>query len=185
MSCRSFRLREFCKDSDAVAAVEFAIVLPFMLLLYIGGIELANGMAISVKVTDTTHTVADLVSQNKCVTSAQVTTILNASSKVIAPYAISNAVVTISELTTTSDGKSATVAWSQALNGTPRSQGQSIALPQSLQGLSSNTGLIYGEVSYFYTPGLGYTISGTVAISDSYFLYPRQSTLVPLQTSCP
>jgi Flp pilus assembly protein TadG len=85
MSCRSFRLQEFCKDSDAVAAVEFAIVLPFMLLLYIGGIELANGMAISVKVTDTTHTVADLVSQNKCVTSAQVTTILNASSKVIAP----------------------------------------------------------------------------------------------------
>ncbi|PAM97061.1 hypothetical protein CJI59_36840, partial [Streptomyces sp. Alain-F2R5] len=40
------------------------MVLPFMLLLYVGGIELANGMAINVKVTAAAHSVADMVSQN-------------------------------------------------------------------------------------------------------------------------
>jgi Flp pilus assembly protein TadG len=168
-----------------MAATEFAIVLPFMLLLYIGGIELGNGLAINVKVTETTHTVADLVSQTKqCITNTQVSNILAASSAVIAPYAISNAVVTVSELTTQSGG-TATVTWSQSLNGTPRTAGQSIALPTSLAGMPTNVGIIYGEASYAYTPNLGYTISGTVMLSDSYFLYPRQSTFINLQTTCP
>ena len=45
MTSLSFRVRKFSTDADAVAAIEFAIVAPFMLLLYVGGIELANGMA--------------------------------------------------------------------------------------------------------------------------------------------
>ncbi len=74
MSQRLHRVRNLCDDTRAVAAVEFAIVLPFMLLLYIGGVELGNGMAISVKVSETAHTVADLVSRNQCVTDATLST---------------------------------------------------------------------------------------------------------------
>jgi Flp pilus assembly protein TadG len=176
-------LREFRSDTSAVAAVEFAIVLPFMLLLYLGGVELGNGMAINVKVTETTHTVADLISQNKCVTSAQVTAILNASAQVIAPYSISNAVVTVSELQPTGDGTTGTVIWSQSLNGTARTVGTTVTLPTSLTSVPTTSGLILGEATYFYTPNLGYTISGTVALGDSYFLYPRQTAFVPTITS--
>jgi Flp pilus assembly protein TadG len=57
MTSLSFRARELWIDAKAAAAVEFAMVLPFMLLLYIGGVELGNGMAINVKVTATTHSV--------------------------------------------------------------------------------------------------------------------------------
>lgn len=170
------RLRELQVDANAVAAVEFAIVLPFMLLLYLGGVELANGFAISVKVTSTTHTVADLVSQNKSINNAAMTNILNASKAVIAPYAVSNAVVTVSEVSTDSSG-AATVTWSDSLNGTARPIGQPIPLPSSLAGIP-NISLILGEVSYAYKPNLGYTITGTVTLTDSYFLYPRQSTSV-------
>lgn len=184
MAGRSALLQNFHDDVGAVAALEFALIAPVMLLLYIGGVELANGLAINVKVTETAHTVSDLVTQNKCVTGAQLSVMLNASSAVIAPYAIANAIVTVSELTTTGSG-TATVTWSQSLNGTARSQGQTIALPSSLSALPSNTGLILGEAAYAYKPNLGYTITGTVLLSDSYFLYPRQSTFVPLQTSCP
>jgi hypothetical protein len=38
--------------------------------------------------------------------------------------------------------------------------------------------LILGEVTYQYTPNLGFTISGTVPISDSYYLFPRVSSSV-------
>ena len=85
MSLSVHRVRNLWVDIRAVAAVEFAIVLPFMLLLFVGGVELGNALAISVKVSQTTHTVADLVSRNACVTDSALSTMLGASSVTIAP----------------------------------------------------------------------------------------------------
>jgi len=160
------RSRNFYDDRRGVAAVEFAIVLPFMLALYIGGVELGDGMAIKVKVTDTAHIIADLVTQNSSVNQAALNCILNASSATIAPYASSNLVVTVSEVSTNASGV-AKVAWSQSLNGTARSVGQ------------VNISMILGEVSYAYAPNLGYAITGTMNLSDSYYLYPRNSPSIP------
>jgi Flp pilus assembly protein TadG len=170
------RLRKFRDDRRGVAAVEFAAVLPFMLALYIGGVELGDGMAIQVKVTDTAHTVADLVTQNKTINNAAMSTILSSSAQIIAPYSRSNIVVTISEISTNASG-AATVTWSDSLNGTPRPVGQAVTLPSSLAG-QANISLILGEVSYPYTPNLGYTITGTVNLGDSYLLFPRNSTCI-------
>lgn len=171
------RWRHWRDDRRGVAAVEFAIVLPFMLALYIGGVELGDGMAIQLKVTDTAHIVADLTTQQTTsVTAANVQSILGASSATIAPYSSSNLVVTVSEVSTDASG-AATVTWSQSLNGTKRSAGQPITLPASLVG-QPNISLILGEVSYAYTPNLGYTITGTVMLTDSYYLFPRNSTSI-------
>jgi Flp pilus assembly protein TadG len=171
------RLRHLRDDRRGVAAVEFAIVLPFMLLLYIGGVELGDGMAIKVKVTDTAHIIADLVTQNSTVNQASLNCILNASSATIAPYASSKLIVTVSEVSTDASGV-AKVAWSQSLNGTARPVGQPVTLPSSLTGQASIS-MILGEVSYAYTPNLGYTITGTMNLADSYFLYPRNSPSIP------
>jgi Flp pilus assembly protein TadG len=195
MTSLSFRLRELWIDAQAVAAVEFAIVLPFMLLLYIGGVELGNGMAINVKVSATTHSVADMVSQNTQISAAQMQTILGASTAIIAPYRTTDSsgnsliTVTVSEVSTDGSGN-ATVQWSQSYNGTTvgtgRPVGQAITLPSSLTGTqNNNVSLILGEVSYAYTPNLGYTISGTVTLRDSYYLFPRCSTNSPTNSSFP
>jgi len=103
---------------------------------------------------------------------------LGASSATIAPYSVGNATVTVSEVSTDASGK-ATVTWSQALNGTPRPTGQPMTLPAALGNPSPPlVSLILGEVTYQYTPNLGYTISGTVPIADSYYLFPRVSSTV-------
>ncbi len=142
MTSLSFRVRTFWKDSEALAAIEFAMVLPFVLLLYVGGIELANGMAINVKVTAAAHSVADMVSQNTQVSTTQLQTILGASTAILAPYPTTNGgssltTVTVSEVSTDSNGN-ATVQWSQSYNGTNfgtgRPVGQRITLPTSLSG---------------------------------------------------
>lgn len=172
------RMRNLWVDTRAVAAVEFAIVVPFMLLLYVGGVELGNGMAISVKVSETAHSVADLVSRNACVTDSSLSTMLGASTATIAPYSAANTTVIVSEISTDSNGK-ATVTWSKALNGTPRPVAQPVTLPTALGTPSpSNISLLLGEVTYQYTPNLGYAISGTIPISESYYLYPRVSSVV-------
>ena len=178
MSRRLHSVRNLWVDTRAVAAVEFAIVVPFMLLLYIGGIELGNGLAIAVKVSETAHTIADLVSRNACVTDSALSTMLGASAVTIAPYSSVNTAVVVSEVSTDANGN-ATVTWSKALNGTPRSANTPMSLPSALGTPSPpNIALILAEVTYQYTPNLGYTISGTVPISQNYFLFPRVSSVV-------
>jgi len=195
MTSLSSRVRDLSSDTKAVAAVEFAIVLPFMLLLYIGGIELANGMAINVKVTATTHSVADMVSQNTQISAARMQSILGASTAIIAPYPTTDnkgsplITVTVSEVSTDSSGN-ATVQWSQSYDGksvgTGWPVGKKMTLPASLTGTpNNNVSLILGEVSYAYTPNLGYTISGTVTLRDSFYLFPRCSTNSPTNSSFP
>jgi Flp pilus assembly protein TadG len=172
------RVRNLWGDTRAVAAVEFAIVVPFMLLLYVGGVELGNGLSIGVKVSETAHTVADLVSRNACVTDAALSTMLGASSVTISPYSAASTTVTVSEVSTDASGN-ATVTWSKSLNGTARPANQAMTLPSALGTPSpSNISLILAEVTYQYTPGLGYTISGTVPITQSYYLFPRVSSVV-------
>src|SRR3974390_2889408 len=130
MTSLSFRVRKFSTDADAVAATEFAIVVPFMLLLYVGGVELANGMAINVKVSATAHSVADMVTQNTSLSTGQMQNILKAARAIIAPYAVNDnsgnpiLAVTVSEISSDANGN-LTVQWSQSYNGTNFGPGRS------------------------------------------------------------
>src|SRR5580658_425232 len=126
MTSLSFRARKFSTDADAVAATEFAIVVPFMLLLYVGGIELADGMAINVKVSATSHSVADMVTQNTSLSTASMQNILTGATAIIAPYPISGGQlqVTVSEISSDANGNM-TLQWSQAYNGSSFTTGRS------------------------------------------------------------
>ena len=168
-------LRRFARDRSAVSAVEFAIVLPFLLLLYVGSVELGDGLAIQYKVTLAARTVTDLASQYASIDGPTMSSILNASSTVIAPYSNSRMAVTVSEVTTNANGQG-TITWSDSLNGTAHTVGQSVTLPASLQ--TPNISLIWGEVTYPYQPPLGYAVIGTINIYQSSFFYPRLSNSV-------
>src|ERR1700694_2793014 len=111
------RFADFLGDRRGLSAVEFALLLPLMLTLYLGSVEVSNGVAADRKVAITARTVADLASRMTTIHNADMTNILNASSAVIAPYAVSNLVVTVSEVSMDAQGK-ATVTWSDSLNGT-------------------------------------------------------------------
>jgi Flp pilus assembly protein TadG len=212
MTSLSFRVRKFSTDVDAVAATEFAIVVPFMLLLYVGGIELADGMAINVKVSATAHSVADMVTQNTSLSTASMQNILTGATAIVAPYPVTGGssgslmTVTVSEITSDSSGR-LTLQWSQSYNGTSFGPGRpgigssttppygALAVPTSLNGTVGNANnpnnqndqvsFIVSEVSYAYTPNLGYTVSGTVNLGDSYWLFPRCSTNSPTNSTGP
>ncbi len=167
-------LRRFRGDRKGVSAVEFAILLPVMIGLYIGTVEISQAVAINRKVTLTASTVANIVSQYASISqSSQMPDILNASAAVLTPYAVNNAQVVVSCINIDAQGRS-TVSWSQTLNGTARGAGSSITLPAALD--IASTSLILGEVSYAYTPQLGYVITGTLNLSSSMYMRPRIST---------
>ena len=170
------RLRGFARCGDGAAAVEFAALLPFMLAVYLGGVEIGDGVAINRKVTITARDVADLASQYTAIYNADMTTILGAASTIIAPYPSSPLTVTVSEISTDNTGKS-TVTWSQSSpTGSALTPTNGFTLPGTLA--VNGTSLIYGQVTYAYTPTLGYVITGTMNLSSQIYMSPRQSQSV-------
>src|ERR1700761_2368233 len=107
-------LRRFARDPRGVSAIEFAMVLPFMLTLYLGTIEVGNGMAAKFKATLAVRTVTDLASQFVSIDTSTMSTILNAASTVMTPYTTSGMSITLSEITTNSSGQGS-ITWSCSL----------------------------------------------------------------------
>ena len=60
---RAGTARSFLRARGGATAVEFALLLPFLLLLYLGGFELTQALSTYRKLTDTTAELASIVSQ--------------------------------------------------------------------------------------------------------------------------
>ena len=60
-------LRGFFHDADGVAAVEFTIILPFMLVLYLGSLEFGNAMAVQFKTALATAQAGRIASRSRSV----------------------------------------------------------------------------------------------------------------------
>jgi Flp pilus assembly protein TadG len=171
----SRRLRRFTADERGVSAVEFAMLLPLMLTLYLGTVEVSQGIGADRKVTLTARTVGDLVSQTTSINNAEMSNSLNAAAAVMAPFPSSNLAVTVSSVSIDANGN-ATVDWSDTLNGTAHAKGSTVTLPAALN--IPSTSLIWSEVHYAYTPVIGYVISGTLNLKDEVYLRPRLSAKV-------
>jgi Flp pilus assembly protein TadG len=179
------RLRGFGRDDSGVSALEFAMLLPLMVTLYLGGVEVSQAVSADRKNTLVAHTVGDLVAQSTNVTSSDVTNILSAASSVAYPFPVSNLKVTVSSVCIDSTGTKATIGWSQTLNGTARSGTVTSSIPSAL--MVASTSLIWGEATYAYKPTIGWTITGTLSLYDKIYLRPRLSNSVTLDSAaaCP
>jgi Flp pilus assembly protein TadG len=162
------RIGRIARDTRGVSAVEFALVAPLMVGLYLGCAEISDGVGADRKVSLTAAAVANLAAQVTVISSTDMTDIFNATTSIIYPYSASNLKITLSCINIDAN-KNATVKWSKTQNGTALSG--SVSLPTAL--LIANTQLIYSQVSYAYKPTIGYTITGTLNLSDQIYMMPR------------
>jgi Flp pilus assembly protein TadG len=177
-------LRALLRDQRGISAVEFAMLLPLMVTLYLGGVEVSQAVAVDRKVTLISRTLGDLVAQATNVTTADMTNILAASAAIVVPYNDSNLKITVSSVKIDSTGV-AKITWSDTKNGTARTIGTTVTLPTALN--TANTSLIWAEAQYSYTPTIGYVITGTMTLKDQIYMRPRLSDCVTrtgVTTSC-
>ena len=166
-------LRRFVRDKRGVSAVEFAMLLPLMITLYLGGVEVSSAIAVDRKVTQVARTLGDLVAQSTSLNAADMTNILNAASSVVQPYSSSLIKVTVSRVDVDANSV-AKVIWSKTQNGTLKSG--TVTLPAALN--AKNTSLIWAESQYTYTPAIGYVITGPITLKDQIYMRPRLSDTV-------
>ena len=168
-------LRRLLRDERGVSAVEFAMLLPLMITLYLGGVEVSQGIAVDRKVTLVARSLGDLVAQSTTVTNSDMTNILSASTAVVQPFPDATLKVTVSSVAI--DAQSvAKVVWSDTKNGTARAIGTTVTLPTALN--VASTSLIWAEAQYAYTPTIGYVITGTMTLKDQIYMRPRLSDSV-------
>jgi Flp pilus assembly protein TadG len=172
MTSRMTRLlRSFKRDREGASAIEFAILAPLMIALYFGCVEITDGVAADRKVTLVAGALANLTSQSQTISADGMTNILNASAAIIKPYSVGNLAATITCLKIDASGN-AKVKWSATLNGTARTVGADVTLPSDAL-KTPNSSLVWSEVSYAYTPVVGYTITGTLSLTDKMYMSPR------------
>ena len=164
----------FTRERDGVAAIEFAFVVPVLLTIFFGGYNVEQCVAIGRKVTITTRALADLTSQFASMTATDMSTVINASTQIIAPFNSASLSLRLSEITTNSTGLVATVTWSASRNMTAYVQGSRFTLPVSMQ--KPNTSYIYSETSYTYAPLAAFGRIGT--FGDRIYMLPRISSSV-------
>jgi len=176
-------LRRFVRERGGVSAVEFALILPFMLTLYLGGSELGDGMAIQFKATLAARTVADLATQYTNIPdTTTMNQLLGAASTVMTPYPTANMTVVVTELKLVNGSSTGTVVWSASNTGSGRAVGSTFPLPTAMQALATaSTPTVYmilGETTYPYTPAMGYAITGTINIYEDVVFSPRLASCV-------
>ncbi len=167
---RHGRLAAFAKATSGLAALEFALILPIMVLLYLGGFEVTEAFMIDRKVTHATSALGDLVAQAESISNSEMANIFNAVDAVMNPYPFDAGYLIISGVRIDSNGV-AKVVWSDAQNTTAYAVGQTISLPLSVT--QPSTFIVFAEVHYEYTPTFGYTLTGTFDLHDEFYLRPR------------
>ncbi len=174
--------RRLGADQRGLSAVEFALILPIMLALYFGAVELGDALTISRKVNLVGSTLADLVTQSKEITDTDMTNIFNAATSIMTPYGTASLRMKVTGVNIDSNSR-ATVSWGYAQNDTALAKGSSVSLPAAL--VLPSTFLVVSEVHYPYTPTIGYVMTGTYDLTNTFYLNPRLSTKVCQNaTSC-
>lgn len=171
------KLARFARDKRGVSAVEFAIILPFMAVLYLGGTAITQAIIAKRKVVLVTHTVGDLVARDNSLTNAEVTAIFDAAKAVFAPNNWTNLLkIKISSVRIDAAG-SATVGWGEAFQDLARVANSTVILPVGLN--TPNTTVIWAEVTYDFTPTIGGAFTGgTLTLTDQLYIRPRLVTCI-------
>lgn len=173
------KIIRFLRDSKGVAAIEMAFIMPFLLFLYFGLIDLTAMISLNRKVTYAASAVADLVTQNSgTVTAANITDYFEAAELVLKPRDIADVRVEVYQYRNVAG--TITNQWSEKSTGGSDCDAPSTTGMNTL--MTDGNDLIVAVVCTDYTPYvatfLGNNVLGatTFTMNEQIALRPRQST---------
>ncbi|WP_338722266.1 TadE/TadG family type IV pilus assembly protein [Devosia sp. XK-2] len=172
------RVRRLIRAEQGVAAVEFALVLPIMLFVYLGTLEASTLITMDRKVQSVAGAVGDLVARaNGTITSSELQDYFQAASGIMIPYSADEVAQVVTAIQVSSDGKTATVVWTRKLEDgnytslTPYTVGGTYPLPEAMTNIAKGQMVIAAEASYTAKPLVGVIFDVPVNLyRASYFL---------------
>lgn len=180
------KLREkilgFRKDSKGVAALEFAIIAPILILLFLGTLEISLAVSVDRKVSRISSAVADLITQEtETIDADYLDSVFAIADRIMYPHddSVEIAVVGID----IDENSVARVTWKRTYGGaTAPAVGSTYPVPNSIK--NPDTFLVAATVKTDHAPAFKFvnynngnlTFDGaTIELSEEMFLRPRQS----------
>jgi TadE-like protein len=74
------------QDQRGVAAIELACILPMVMTLFLGIVEISNFILVNQRTEKMAYTISDVVSQGETITIAELDNILSATSEIMKPF---------------------------------------------------------------------------------------------------
>lgn len=188
----SFRniVSRFVRRDDGAAAVEFALIMPFLLALYLGSIEASALFTADKRVNTVSSTVGDLVSQwnpdDNAIAEATLDTYFDAAEGIMVPYAVAGVKQVVSLIFVDATGGTH-VLWSkQNGGGTTHTAGQSFPALEDSSNTHTNEGarggcIVASETTYSYLPVLGQVFTHAIDLSHTNYFIPRYGANAVIQ----
>lgn len=169
-------LRRLKRDERGVAAVEFALIAPLMILLYYGLAEVTLGMMAERRAGHAASVVADLVAQSNQMNATQMDDIFEVGEAIMKPFPAATLRMRVTSVK--ADAQAAPkVVWSRGSGMTALGSGASAtAVPAGF--LAANESIVMAEVSYAWDSPIHKTIPNALNFNQTFFLKPRKSTEV-------
>lgn len=185
------------QDCSGVALVEFAVLLPGLLSMFLGSYEGASLILADMKLEAAAETAADLIAQAKVNTvlqSADFTNMTNAISQVMTPYSTSGTSLKIAFASITYNTGSAAISWHYEANGASAISVGSLPNGAVAGNLGSQTNgstdsVIVVQLTYSYTSPISYAFNSTYTLSEAAMNRPRYMNCIPTylntNSACP
>jgi Flp pilus assembly protein TadG len=166
--------RNILRDEGGTAVVEFAFLLPIMLMLFIGVVEVTNVLRLDRKVVAAAQATADLVTQRREVSDAQLNDILRAAELILEPFPASALSIGIAGVQFDAEDGDPEVDWTKSWNG--GSVPDATTLAEGLGG--PGEGVVVVQVTYSYTPMFFDFVMSAADVEETAVLRPRRSSVV-------
>jgi Flp pilus assembly protein TadG len=167
--------RRLLAHQGGMATVEFSLILPILVVLWIGGVEVTSALSVDRRLNNLASALGDLSARSKILTHGDIDSILDIGPKAMYPYSGTGLSMRVTAVNIDSS-QNAKVAWSRA-RGTgaypalTRDTPMNSTVPATLRVKDSQ--VIMAEVWFPYTPAVGYVMVGTRTLNDRMFFVPR------------
>lgn len=166
----AMRFAPFLRQDGGAVAVEFALVVPVMLTLLFCGFEASRMASAFLRLNDSAQMLADLVSRQQSVTSAQMGDFCNGVRQVMTPLATTGYSATVASVTRSTTG--VVVDWQDTSCGS----GQSIVSAATLASSyipNTNDSIILVQATYGYNPLVDTVIAPSMPMVRIGYARPR------------
>jgi Flp pilus assembly protein TadG len=161
-------IERFRRKKDGVVMIEFALVLPILIVLFLGLAEFTEAFSVNRKLAASAGAVSDLIAQEPTVDNALLAEVSSIADELMKPHNTGPLQLVILSVVADVDNNT-TVDWSYPPGS--YAQGAPYILPNTAL-TTPNTSLVVTEATYDFTPTIG-SFLGTFEMNEVAFFRPR------------
>ncbi|MFN6980582.1 MAG: TadE/TadG family type IV pilus assembly protein [Brevundimonas sp.] len=180
---RSF-IRRLARDERGVSAVEFALIAPMMFVFYAAMADLCQGYMAFRRVSHSASAVADLVSQSRTITKADIDNVFEVGPLLLSPFAPASMEQRVGSVTRVTDTQYR-LDWSRTW-AAPGTTKRTLNAPLDIAGAEippallpvDGASVIVAETAYIYKSPYQSFLPQVKFLRRAY-LNPREATVIP------